>query len=207
MILDVKFYRLSSFQNHKKRMAQYEDHIWPVFFVFLGLLVSGGLSFIQMCCHHDRPFQLLSSQKLRLNIVLGIASPFLLVAEFIVFEFASHFDSFSQNEWLTNFLFLSIPVFPLILGIFACIQNIRLTSPHSRAKLVDPFVQQANEDEEMLLASQMEGIPRTSAPILEDRQAFSIIDKHLQPIFFTSAACIVLDFAAAVPWIRHLFSD
>lgn len=185
-------------------MSQHEDHIIPVFISLVGLSISSILNLIQMCLHHDRPFQLMSSINLRLNIVIGIIAPLIFISEFIVFLFISHFDFFSMNIKLSNFFFLIIPVIPLIFGCFASFQNIKLTSQQSRVKLINDFVHVANEDEQMLLESQMEGIPRTSGAIIEDDQAFSLINKHYKPIYLTSVACITFDIIFTIPWVLHI---
>ena len=185
-------------------MSQYEDHIIPVLISFIGILISSILNLIQMCLHHDRPFQLMSSINLRLNIVIGIAAPFIFISEFVVYLFISHFDFFSMNLTLSNFFFLIIPIIPLIFGCLASFQNIKLTSQQSRTSLVNDFVHEANEDEQMLLASQMEGIPRTSGSILENEQALNLINKHYKPIYYTSVSSIIFDILFSIPWLIHI---
>lgn len=186
-------------------MGQREDHIVPVFISLIGLFISSILNLIQMCCHHDRPFQLMSTMNLRLNIVLGITAPFIFIGEFILFVFISHFDFISTNQTLSDFFFLVIPIIPLIFGCCASFQNIKLTSQKSRSRMVNDFVHVANEDEQMLLATQMEGIPLTSGPIIENDEAFDLISKHYKPIYITSIASLVSDVIFSIPWLLHIF--
>lgn len=185
-------------------MSQHEDHIIPVFISFSGLVISSVLNLIQMCLHHDRPFQLMSSMNLRLNIVIGISAPFIFISEFVVFLFISHFDFFSMNITLSNFFFLVMPVIPLIFGCLAAYQNIKLTSQQSRVGLVDDFVHDANEDEQMLLESQNEGESRAPGSLLENEQAFNLINKHYKPIYLASIASIVFDVVFSIPWVLHI---
>jgi hypothetical protein len=77
---------------HWQAMAQYSDHITPVLICLLGLSISAMTNVVNLCCHHDRPFQLLSTQSVRLNIIIPIVAPFILIGETILFMFVSHFN-------------------------------------------------------------------------------------------------------------------
>ena len=187
-------------------MPQYEDHIRPVMCSLIGLFLSAATNLYLMCSHHDRPFQLMSTVKLRLNIVLGVSSPFIFIAEFIIFIFFSHFDFIANDQSTSDLVFLSIPVLPLLLSSIAAIFNIKLTSPIQRSQMVDDFVHQANEDEEMLLKSQSDGIPNTSGSIIENNQAFSMITNHYNPIFYGSIVCCIFNILFTIPWFQHILN-
>ena len=170
-------------------------------FVLFGLFLTCLLNLGTVFLHHDRPFQLMSTQALRLNIVLNVFAPFILLAEYFILHFLSGQSILQQRKSPLEVLYIGLPVIPLTIGIASSVINFMATSKSSRKQIVNPFVKEANEDEQMLLASQMRGVPLTSEPIIEDRQAYSIINKHMKPINTTSLASSLIDILAALPWV------
>jgi hypothetical protein len=186
-------------------MPQFSDHITPVAISFAGLTISAIIIIINVCFHHDRPFQLLSTRSLRLNIVLPILAPFILIGEAIIFMFISHFDIpfFSKCIQIQNTVFLCIPIIPLALSAFASAANVRLTAPTGRDRLVGPFARRVNRDEEMLLDARGEGVPEVLDDTFSENQAKAMIDRHYTGVFWTEFACLAIDVVFAMPWVLH----
>jgi hypothetical protein len=187
-------------------MPQYVDHIKPVAISFAGLSISAVINIVNICCHHDRPFQLLSTRSVRLNIILPILSPFILIGEAILFMFFSHFEIpvFSESVLLQNTVFLCIPIIPLALSAFASAANVKIASPGSRESLVHPFARRVNTDEEMLLDARREGVPEVLGDTYGEGQAKAMIETHYTGVFWTEFACLVIDVAFAMPWVLHV---
>jgi hypothetical protein len=185
-------------------MVQYSDHITPVIICFFGLSISAVTNVVNMCCHHDRPFKLLSTRSVRLNIVLPIVAPFILIGEAIMFIFVSHFDiSWFAEPLIQNTLFLLFPVIPLALSAFASAANVRITAPTNRDGLLSGFARRVNTDEEMLLESRRGGVPEVIGDIFTERQARTMMDTHYNGVFWTELACLLIDVLFAMPWLLH----
>jgi hypothetical protein len=186
-------------------MPQYSDHITPVAICFFGLSLSAITNIANICCHHDRPFQLLSTRSVRLNIVLPIIAPFILIAEAILFMFVSHFDiAWLSDALIQNTIFLCLPVIPLALSAFASAANVKLTAPTNRNRILRPFARRVNADEQMLLESRRDGIPEIVGDTFSDRQARTLIDTHYNGVFWTEFACLLVDILFSVPWLLHV---
>jgi hypothetical protein len=187
-------------------MPQYEDHIKPVFISFLGLGISALINIYNIARHHDRPFQLLSTTTVRLNITLPIAAPFLLIAEAIIYMFISHFEisGFSDSPSLQDGVFLAIPLLPFLLSAFASAVNVKLTAPGNRVALLHQFRRRVNNDEEMLLESRRDGVPEVLGDTFSETQVRNMINEHYDSVFWTELICLVIDAVAIVPWIRHI---
>jgi hypothetical protein len=186
-------------------MAQYSDHITPVAICFFGLFLSAITNIANICCHHDRPFQLLSTRSVRLNIVLPIIAPFILIAEAVLFMFCSHFDiAWLSEPLIQNTVFLCLPVIPLALSAFASAANVKITAPTNRDGILRPFARRVNADEQMLLESRREGVPEIVEDTFSERQARTMIDTHYNGVFWTEFACLLVDILFAVPWLLHV---
>jgi hypothetical protein len=97
-----------------------------------GLSLSAITNIGNICGYHDRPFQLLSTRSVRLNIVLPIIAPFILIAEAVLFMLCSHFDiAWLSEPRIQNTVFLSLPVVPLALSAFASAANVKITATAS----------------------------------------------------------------------------
>jgi hypothetical protein len=189
-------------------MHQSDAHIMPVFYSFIGMLISAVINMANMCCHHDRPFQLLSTKSVRLGIVLPILSPFVVVGQALLYVLLSQ----ARTPWLRaastrDMALMAIPIAPLLLSAVAAAVNMALTAPAKRSQLIHPFARRVNTDEEMLLQTRCEGVPEVAiGDVFSERQARKMIDTHYNGLFWSEFACLVIDFLFAVPWLAHLIS-
>jgi hypothetical protein len=173
------------------------------------LCISAAANVFNIASHHDRPFQLLSTKTVRINITLPIAAPFLLIAEAVIFMLISHFDiqGFSDKPTTQNIVFLAIPVIPFLISAFASAINVKITAPINRDSLLNPFRRKVNTDEEMLLESRRDGVPEVLGDTFSEAQVKNMINAHYNGVFWTELGCLIVDSVFAVPWILHLFGS
>jgi hypothetical protein len=155
---------------------------------FVGISISGFINIGNICWHHDRPFQLLSTSFLRLNIILPILSPFFFFMEYLVLPISGKF-------------FLAVPIFPALLSALASAINIRLVAPRNRNRLIHPFKRRINSDSVMLLQSRQDGVPEIIGDSFTDRHVQLMIETHYNGMFWTSIAFLVIDVVCNLPWL------
>jgi hypothetical protein len=164
----------------------------------MGMVLSAVVNVLNICRHHDRPFQLLFTPFLRMNVIFPILAPFIFVVEYLCFIVWGY--RFSDDPSV----FLGMPVVPTVVCVIASVINIRLVTRQNRDGQIDRFKRNVNSDSVMLLESRREGVPEIVGDVFTDWQVRAIVESHYNGMFWAAIGSIVIAFVCNIPWLFHI---